>query len=859
MLKRVFVSFFVLMFSMSVWAADISVQKLPNGQTLVIQQIKNNPIVTIDTWIRTGSVNENDTNSGVSHFLEHLFFKGTKLHPAGEFDKILESKGAIVNAATSKDFTHYYITIPSEHFNTAMELHSDMLLNPQIPRKELEKERKVVLEEIAKDGNTPSKMVYDNLNDLMYTTHPYKRKVIGSADVISTIRREEILDYFNKFYAPSNMVTVIVGDVDSVKAAEKVQQLFNQEYKKPVKKSFRHEHPLTAQKRKVDYTDTQSGYMMIGFRGVDITDNETYALDVLAQILGGGKSSKLYRDIKEQKGLAYAISAANGSYRDDGIFYITANFTPSNSEKLEKAIFDEIAYIQKYGVTDEELTRAQKTIEQDTYYARESTSDISSELGYIVTLTGETDFYQNYVDNIKKVTYKEVQEAAKKYLGVNKSAVSIVLPKAMAEIKTKAEIKHQAQKVSEHDGTSKYIIDNQSTLLVNSHKNNDIIAMTIIAKGGEFLEKVPGEGTLTAGVMLKGTQKYSSQELAQLMEENGIEISPVCDEDYFMVNVQTTTAQLDLTLEILDEILNNATFDDYEIEKKRSELLNRIRQQRDVPMNIAMENFKTNIFENSVYSHTNKVLEKTLPSVTRENITEYYNKVLDSKNIIISVNGNVDADKLVTAFGSMFEDRKQPAFDYSKQKVTKLTAKKDITKDIKDLKTAWLFLGWQTSGSRDKKDFVTLKVINTMLGSGLSSRLYKNLREQDGLAYQLGSAYSPNILGGYFVTFIGTNPDTLDYSLNKINHEMMRLRMEFVSDSELKDAQERLKGGFILALETNSEKASTTGVFEAMGFGYDFLPQYIKMINEVTASDIIRVANKYFGDIYVKSIVDCTK
>ena len=859
MLKRVFVLFFVLMFSMSVWAADISVQKLPNGQTLVIQQIKNNPIVTIDTWIRTGSVNENDTNSGVSHFLEHLFFKGTKLHPAGEFDKILESKGAIVNAATSKDFTHYYITIPSEHFNTAMELHSDMLLNPQIPRKELEKERKVVLEEIAKDGNTPSKMVYDNLNDLMYTTHPYKRKVIGSADVISTIRREEILDYFNKFYAPSNMVTVIVGDVDSVKAAEKVQQLFNQEYKKPVKKSFRHEHPLTAQKRKVDYTDTQSGYMMIGFRGVDITNNETYALDVLAQILGGGKSSKLYRDIKEQRGLAYAISAANGSYRDDGIFYITANFTPSNSEKLEKAIFDEITYIQKYGVTDEELTRAQKTIEQDTYYARESTSDISSELGYIVTLTGETDFYQNYVDNIKKVTYKEVQEAAKKYLGVNKSAVSIVLPKAMAEIKTKAEIKHQAQKVSEHDGTSKYIIDNQSTLLVNSHKNNDIIAMTIIAKGGEFLEKVPGEGTLAAGVMLKGTQKYSSQELAQLMEENGIEISPVCDEDYFMVNVLTTTAQLDLTLEILDEILNNATFDDYEIEKKRSELLNRIRQQRDVPMNIAMENFKTNIFENSVYSHTNKVLEKTLPSVTRENITEYYNKALDSKNIIISINGNVDADKLVTAFGSMFEDRKQPVFDYSKQKVTKLTAKKDITKDIKDLKTAWLFLGWQTSGSRDKKDFVTLKVINTMLGSGLSSRLYKNLREQDGLAYQLGSAYSPNILGGYFVTFIGTNPDTLDYSLNKINHEMMRLRMEFVSDSELKDAQERLKGGFILALETNSEKASTTGIFEAMGFGYDFLPQYIKMIDEVTASDIIMVSNKYFNDIYVKSVVDCTK
>ena len=859
MFKRVIISFFVLMFSVSVWAADFTVQKLPNGQTLVVQEVKNNPIVTIDTWVKTGSVNENDSNSGVSHFLEHLFFKGTKLHPAGEFDKILESKGAIVNAATSKDFTHYYITIPSEHFDTAMELHSDLLLNPQIPRKELEKERKVVLEEIAKDGNTPSKMVYDNLNDMMYTTHPYKRKVIGSADVISTIRREEILDYFNKFYAPSNMITVIVGDVDTAKVTQKVQQCFNQEYKKPVKKSFKNERSLTSQKRKVEYTDTQSGYMMIGFRGVNISDKETYALDVLAEILGGGKSSKLYRDIKEQKGLAYAISASNGSYRDDGIFYITANFTPSNSEKLEKAIFDEIAYIQKYGVTDEELTRAQKSIEQDTYYARESTSDISSEIGYVVTLTGETDFYKNYVDNIKKVTYKEVQAAAQKYLGVNKSAISVVLPKSMAEVKTKAEIKHQAQKISEHGGVTKYLVDNKSTLLINSHKNNDIIAMTIIAKGGEFLEKIPGEGTLAAGVMLKGTQKYSSQELAQLMEENGIEITPACDEDYFLVNVQTTTAQLDLTLEILDEVLNNATFDDYEIEKKRSEILNRIRQQRDVPMNVAMENFKTYIFENSVYSHTNKILEKTLPSVQRENVLDYYNKILDSKNIIISVNGNVEADKLITAFGSMFEDRKQPVFNYSNQRVTKLTNKKNITQDIKDLKTAWLFYGWQTGGVGNKKDFVTLKVINTLLGSGLSSRLYKNLREQDGLAYQLGSIYSPSILGGYFLTYIGTNPDTLDYSIDKINQEINRLKMEFVSDSELKDAKDRLKGGFIIALETNSSKAANIGLFEAMELGYDFLPEYIKMIDEVTASDIISVSNKYFGDIYVKSVVDTSK
>ena len=494
-------------------------------------------------------------------------------------------------------------------------------------------------------------------------------------------------------------------------------------------------------------------------------------------------------------------------------------------------------------------------IEQETYYSRESTSNISSELGYILTLTGNADLYENYVNNIKKVSAKDVQQAAQRFLGVNKSAISLALPKNLEKIQPKQEQKHTAQKVSESNGIEKYLVDNKATLLINKHSNNDIIAMSIIAKGGEFVERVAGEGTLAASVMLKGTKKYSSQELAQLMEENGIQIEPACSEDYFAVNVQTTTAQIDLTLEILDEVLNSSTLDDYEIEKKRSEILNKIRQQRDIPMNIALEEFKTKIFENSVYSHTNKVLEKTLPTVTRENVVNYYNKIFDSKNVIISVNGNVDTDRLINAFGSIFKDKKQPEFKYDNYKVTKLTSPKVVSKDIKDLQTAWLFLGWQASGVNDKKDFVTLKIINTILGSGMSSRMYKNLREQDGLAYQLGSTYSPKALGGTFLTYIGTNPETLNYSREKIFAEIEKLKMEFVSNLELKDAQDRLKGGFIIALETNAEKASNIAMFETMGFGYDFLNTYIKMIDEVTASDIVRVANKYFNNIYVDSSV----
>ena len=855
MFKRIFITAFLLMFAIAVYAADFTVQKLPNGQTLIVQEVKNNPIVTIDTWVKTGSINETEANSGVSHFLEHLFFKGTKKHPAGEFDRILESKGAIINAATSKDFTHYYITLPSEYFDTALELHADMLTDPQLPRKELEMERKVVLEEISKDKNSPAKKVYENLNKLLYTNHPYKREVIGSADVISKISREEILDYFNKFYTPSNMVTLVIGDVNAEDAVKKVSSAFESEQRKSVKKCFGREHQLTSQKRNTEYIDSQSGYMMIGFRGVPISDKDTYALDVLSEILGGGNSSRLYRDIKEQRGLAYSISASNGSMRDDGIFYIRANFIPSNCEKLEKAVFNEIEYIQKYGVTDEELITAKKMIEQDTYYSRESVSNIASELGYVMVLTGDSDFYTNYLQNIKKVSAKDVQKAAQKYLGVNRSAVSTVLPKSMEKVEEPAVKTHTAQKLSENYGMTKYRIDNKSILITNKHNNNDIVAMTIIAKGGEFLENKIGEGTLMAGTLLKGTKKYSYQELSRLMEENGIKINPSCSEDFFVINVQTTAARIDLTFDILNEIINNALFDDYEIEKKCTEILNKIKQRRDIPMNIALENYKTLIFENSVYSHSNKILEKTLPLVERGDVISYYNKIFDSKNIVISVNGNVDESNIINSFGSIFKDKNYPEFKYANYRVTKLTSPKKISQNIKDLQTAWLFYGWQTAGVNNRKDFVTLKVLNTMLGSGMSSRLFRNLREQDGLAYQLGSSYSPHVLGGSFLTYIGTNPQSLAYSKSKIDKEIEKLKMEFVSDNELSDAKARLKGGFIVAMETNSEKASTVGFFESMGFGYDFLPSYVKMIDEVSASDIIKVANKYFNNIFVESVV----
>ncbi len=842
-MKKLLVLLFLLFVGSFALANEHEIYKLENGQTVIIQEVKTNPIVTIDTWIKTGSINEDDKNNGVSHFLEHLFFKGTKEHPPGDFDKILENKGAVTNAATSKDFTHYYITIPSKDFATALELHADMLLNPLVPRKELEMERKVVLEEIAKDQNSPGSLVYDNLVSMLYTTHPYKRKVIGTSDIISNITREEIMNYYHNYYNPSNMVTIIVGDVDKARALELVKKDFCCSAKKPIKNIYPKEQFLTSQKRMVAKFPCQCAYMLIGFRGVKVSDPDIFALDVLATILGDGRSSVLNQTIKEQKQLAFDIDASDGGAKDDGIFYISSNFEPGNYEKLEAAIFEEITKIQTQGVTPAQLSLAKNIIERDTYYSRESITNIATEIGYTMVTADDIKMYENYIANVKKVTAADVKRVANKYLGKEKSAVSIVLPE---DFETEKKINHSTVQPS-----------NRSTLIVTPNATNDIIAITIYSKGGQLTEKIPGTAGMVASVMTKGTKKYSSVELAQLLEDNGIKVSPAINVDTFKLSVLTTKNEYAKTLDILNELINNATFPETEIEKVRNEKLNGIKASRDKPFNIAIEEYKGLIYGNSAYSTSPKVWEKTLPTIKREDIVAYYKTIFDPQNLVISINGNVDEKTAQQDFNKILANNHSTtqAFNYSTFEVPALTASKTVTREIKDLKTDWILIGWQAPGLLSKKDYATLEVIDAILGSGMSSRLFVNLRVKDGLAYQLGSQYAANVLRGAFIVFIGTNPENLDKAKSKLFEEVYRFKTEFVGTKELQDAKEKLIGQYILSQETNSEKAATLGWFEASGRGKDFGKEYEKLINAVTITDITEAANKYFNDKYILSVV----
>lgn len=861
-MRKIFLTFIVFIIGLVSYAMDYSTFKLDNNQTVVIKEVHDNPIVVIDTWIKTGSINETDENNGVAHFLEHLFFKGTSKHPAKEFDTILESKGAITNAATSKDYTHYYILIPSKYFELALDLHSDMLLNPLIPRKELEKERKVVIEEIAKNNDRPTTILYKNLIKGFYKDHPYKREVIGTKDVIETISREQILDFYNTWYTPENMTTVIIGDIDTQKALNLVKEKFN----KPATPSDKKQNilykndkrPASPIENKADMP-IETGYILIGFKGCDsMTEKDSYVLDVLATILGDGKSSRLYKHIKEQKQLVHSISAYHSSMKDDSLFYISANYLTDDVERLKTAIYNEVEQLYKNQIPEDEIQKAKNIIERDTYYSRESVSNIASEIGYTVTLTNDTSYYKNYVDNIKKVTAEDLKRVAKEYLDKNSSVVSLISPEKKLTKPTQVEeIKdYTAKVISSNNSTTKYQLVNGATLLITQNPANDIVAIEMASKGGNSTEKIPGVASIVASTMLKGTQKYKTQEISQLLEENGIKMVPFASGDSFSLSAKFTKNEKDIALDIFKELAINASLDTFDVERVKAEKLVSVKNRNNNPDALAFDEFRTALWNNTPYGNTGKVLENTIPTITSEDVKNYYNDVFDPKNVIVSINGNVDSQEYINYFSNLLKVTNKPKVNLSDyKKLFHPLNENKILEIQKDSQATWLLLGWLTDGVTNERDWASLQVINAILGSGMSSRLFTNLRDEQGLAYQVGSSYSANVNKGAFALFIATNPASCYEAKFGLFNEIEKLKKEFVTDKELSEAKDKLIGNFVLSLETNSEKASVINSLEVSGRSYEFINKYPELINSISVTDVIKTANKYFNNPYVFTIL----
>lgn len=415
----------------------------------IVFAYKKGALINISSWVKTGSINENDENNGISHFLEHLMFKGTSKHKAGVFDKTLESRGGIVNAATWKDYTFYYVTIPKgsddRNFKDTLELHADMMLDPVIPENEIgepfdldnphikqKRERHVVIEEIRMRKDQPWTKVYNNVNANMYSSHPYKRDVIGNEQIISSVTREAVLGYYKTHYTPSNITTIIVGDMNPDDIIPMVIKEFDFKGRKnAISEQYIKEKSLNETKVVCDYSKINTGFLMFGYLGSCAVDIKTSTiLEMISLILGQGQSSRLYQELieKAKTPVFNVISTDYYHFKDGGNFFIQANFKPECKDDAINFIQDEVNKICNSGVTENELKKAKKKLKAGFAENSETVSDIAETIGFYMTVCNKLECVEEYVNVIDKITLDDIKTTAKEYLDINKAVISVLMP-----------------------------------------------------------------------------------------------------------------------------------------------------------------------------------------------------------------------------------------------------------------------------------------------------------------------------------------------------------------------------------------------------------------------------------------------
>lgn len=427
---------------------DVEVYTRENGHTIVLAH-KEGEMANVSTWVKTGSINEDDRINGISHFLEHLMFKGTHKHKAGEFDRILEAKGAIVNAATWKDYTFYYVTLPKGEDNKdlyqAIELHADMMLDPILPYEEIgapfdlndtnvtdKRERHVVIEEIRMRKDQNWTKVYNACNYNMYTKHPYKRDVIGTPEIISQVTRDDIMNYYKTFYSPENMTTIVVGDFDNKEILAKVEKEFDFKGRKNAPKILNEiDAPVSETKIVETSGHINTGYVMFGWLGPKAADlKATICLDLISIIFGDGTSSRLYQNLIEKlpEQIFNMINCEHYQFKDGNNFFIQGNFKPDSKDSAIELIKKELTNLLNTPITEKELLKSKKKTKSRFAYAAETVSEIGETIGYYTTVCEDLKLVEDYLNDLESITVEDLNDAIRKYLDTNNSVISILMP-----------------------------------------------------------------------------------------------------------------------------------------------------------------------------------------------------------------------------------------------------------------------------------------------------------------------------------------------------------------------------------------------------------------------------------------------
>ncbi|WP_071188186.1 pitrilysin family protein [Trichormus sp. NMC-1] len=406
---------------------------LPNGLTIIAEQM---PVeaVNLSLWVKIGSAVESDAINGMAHFLEHMIFKGTQQLVSGEFERRIEERGAVTNAATSQDYTHYYINTAPQDFAELAPLQMDVVFNASIPDDAFERERLVVLEEIRRSEDNPRRRTFRRVMETAFDSLPYRRPVLGPEEVVSQVKPQQMRDFHAHWYQPQSITAVAVGNLPVEELVNIVAEGLGKNREILTVKGERETiipEPAFTEIVRGEFIDEslQQARLVMIWRVPGLMElNDTYALDVVAGILGHGRTSRLVQDLREERGLVSSISVSNMSNLLQGVFTISAKCDVENLAVVEEAIAQHLHILQTEMVKESEIARVRRRVANRYVFGNETPSDRAGLYGYYQSLIGDLEPAFNYPDYIQAQDANHLLQAAQQYLSPNAYGVVVIKP-----------------------------------------------------------------------------------------------------------------------------------------------------------------------------------------------------------------------------------------------------------------------------------------------------------------------------------------------------------------------------------------------------------------------------------------------
>ncbi|MBL9135449.1 MAG: insulinase family protein [Verrucomicrobiales bacterium] len=819
---------------------DAQVTALDNGLVVIVREDNSAPVVSAQVWCRAGSVDEGRwLGAGLSHVLEHMLFKGTTTRGAGRIDQEVQDAGGYMNAYTSFDRTVYWINVPNTGTRVAVDILCDIVQHATLPEGELVKELDVIRREMDMCHDDPGRRSSRQLFETAYTRSAYRYPVIGIPDIFNTITREDVLTYYREKYAPNNLFLVVVGDVKAGEVMSQVGEAFAGVKARPVPQSPLVEEPRqTAPRQRIEEASIELGYLHDSWHIPELRHPDVPALDVLSVILGSGRSSRLFREVREKAGLVHSADAWTYNPGSPGLFGVSAVADGDRFEAASQAILNEVRKLSDAAPSEAELAKAIKQITAGTLAVRKTMQGQAQDLGSSWLTVGDLGYSARYLASVEKVTCAQMQRMAQTYLQDENRTTCALLPTgfkpkvtALMETALKTPI-------------TRLVLPNGLRLLVKEDHRLPFVELRSVFQGGVLTESLENNGVtgLMTKMLIKGAGRRSAEEISSEIESVGGSLDVYAGNNSFGVAAEVLEADLGLGLELMADVLLRPTFPESEVEREREYQLAGIRAQKDQLLQVAARTMRRALFGDRGYGLDSMGTEESVASLTLDQLRKFHRRLTVPNNGVLAIYGRVDTASIRRAVEAQFGDW-APGNPELLAPRDSLELSESIRKEeYKDKKQAVVVLGFPGVTMRNP-DRHALELLQEAC-SDLGSRLFMRIRDDLGLAYYVGAQNFIGLEPGFFSFYAGTEPGKVPLVVEELMAEAAKLSMEGLTAEELKRSKAKIIGQKKIARQDLGGYAMTTALDELYGLGYAHSDAEDALYEAVSLDDVKRVATR---------------